>query len=171
MSAKRAALAAQIAALRAQMEAEDEPGIYEEPNGFFRIVRLPGGRQTTRRRARDGSRLPSRDQAVRAKAPNGRRPSRPARSSSPCPLRGAVADVPARGQGRDERRRLGGRAHARRAAAAALPRRHAGQPLDLRRHRGLARRHARAGGGGRHRTEDRGQRAHRPHGLLPLGGA
>src|SRR4051812_33330279 len=68
MSAKRAALAAQIAALRAQMEAEDEPGIYEEPNGFFRIVRLPGGRQTTRRRARDGSRLPSRDQAVRGKA-------------------------------------------------------------------------------------------------------
>jgi len=68
MRSNKAALAAQIQALQAQLEAEDESGVYEEPNGFWRIVlRDPNGRQTSRRRAPDGSRLASREQAVIAK--------------------------------------------------------------------------------------------------------
>ncbi|HWT23805.1 MAG TPA: hypothetical protein VN213_09900, partial [Solirubrobacteraceae bacterium] len=68
MRSNKAALAAQIQALQAQLEAEDEPGVYEEPNGFWRIVlRDPSGRQSSRRRAPDGSRLASREQAVIAK--------------------------------------------------------------------------------------------------------
>ena len=68
MRSNKAALAAQIQALQARLEAADEPGVYEEPNGFWRIVlRNPNGRQTSRRRAPDGSRLASRQQAAIAK--------------------------------------------------------------------------------------------------------
>jgi integrase len=65
----KAEIEAQIAALQAEL-AEADGGVYEDPRtGRWFIVMRPAGRSktTTRRRAPDGSRLLSRDQALIAK--------------------------------------------------------------------------------------------------------
>ena len=62
-------IAAQIAALQAQL-AEDDGGVYEDPlTGRWFIVMRPAGRAktTTRRRAPDGRQLRTREQALIAK--------------------------------------------------------------------------------------------------------
>jgi hypothetical protein len=64
----RAEIAAQIAALQAQLA--DDGGVYEDPRTgrWFIVLRPPGRtRTTTRRRGPDGSRLHTREQALIAK--------------------------------------------------------------------------------------------------------
>lgn len=66
---RRDQIAAQIAALQAELAAADG-GVYEDPNTgrWFVVLRAPGHTTTTtRRRAPDGSRLLTRDQALEAK--------------------------------------------------------------------------------------------------------
>src|SRR3954449_80091 len=65
----RAEIEAQIAALQAELVA-DEGGVYQDPETgrWFVVLRKPGRRRTTtRRRAPDGSRLRTRAQALKAK--------------------------------------------------------------------------------------------------------
>jgi hypothetical protein len=65
----KAEITAQIAALEAEL-AESDGGVYEDPKTgrWFIVMRPPGrAKTTTRRRAPDGSRLFSRDQALIAK--------------------------------------------------------------------------------------------------------
>ena len=65
----KAEIAAQIAALQAQLDAQDG-GVYEDPatGRWFIVVRPPGREKTTtRRRAPDGSQLLTREQALIAK--------------------------------------------------------------------------------------------------------
>jgi integrase len=65
----RAEIEAQIAALQAELAA-DEAGVYQDPASgrWFVVLRSPGRRRTTtRRRAPDGSRLLTRGQALIAK--------------------------------------------------------------------------------------------------------
>jgi hypothetical protein len=62
-------IAANIAALQAKLE-EDDDGVYEDPRTgrWFIVMRPPGAtRTTTRRRAPDGSRLRTRDEALIAR--------------------------------------------------------------------------------------------------------
>src|SRR3954462_12382538 len=67
-------MAGRKAALRAELERrlaalDDDGGVYEEPNGSWRmLIRLPNGRQTTRRRTPDGSRVWNREDALDARA-------------------------------------------------------------------------------------------------------
>src|SRR3954451_5320004 len=66
----RAEIEAQIAALQAELAADDS-GVYQDPASgrWFVVLRCPGRRRTTtRRRAPDGSRLVTRAQALVAKA-------------------------------------------------------------------------------------------------------
>lgn len=63
----KAAIAAQIAALQAQLEG-DESGVYEDPaTGRWYVKFRVAGKQTTRRSAPDGSPLLNRDQALIAR--------------------------------------------------------------------------------------------------------
>ena len=65
----KAEIAAQIAALQAEL-ADSDGGVYEDPSTarWFIVMRPPGrAKTTTRRRAPDGSRLTTREQALIAK--------------------------------------------------------------------------------------------------------
>ena len=66
-------IAAKIAALQAKLE-DDDGGVYEDPatGRWFIVMRPPGAtKTTTRRRAPDGSRLRTRDEALIAARPVG----------------------------------------------------------------------------------------------------